>query len=309
MAVSPAERGNGTAVTGDVSVVITTYNHAHFLSAAIESVLDQSVLPAEILVVDDGSTDAPDKVTGRFAGVRLYRQDNRGLAAARNAGLRETSGEFLVFLDADDLLLPQSLASGVALLAQHPDAAFSYGGYRRLYADGRTYPAEYHQAQTDCFAQFLSHNPVGMHGTVMYRRHAIEAAKGFREDLAASEDYDLFLRLCRDHRAVSQSGFLADYRQHDCNMSRNSAMMLRWTLEVLHARAEDAKRLGLDDVLAKGSRSWREYYAGVWANQLLRGPRHMQLITQGIDLMRQAPRETAAALVRGTRSRLQEFRR
>src|SRR5215212_9690625 len=91
-----------------VSVVIPCYNQAHFLSEAIESVLAQTHPNFEIIVVDDGSTDNTSEVAARYPGVRHIRQDNQGLAAARNTGLRESKGTCLVFLDADDRLLPNA---------------------------------------------------------------------------------------------------------------------------------------------------------------------------------------------------------
>src|SRR5215217_7762241 len=92
-----------------VTVVIPCYNQAHFLKEAIESVLKQSYAHYEIVVVDDGSTDETSEVASSYEGVRLIRQENRGLAEARNTGIKHSEGDFLVFLDADDRLLPEAL--------------------------------------------------------------------------------------------------------------------------------------------------------------------------------------------------------
>src|SRR5690348_130160 len=113
-----------------VSVVITTYNHARFLGEAIESVLAQTVPPFEVIVVDDGSTDDPAAVVRRYPQLRLIRQRNQGLAAARNTGWRASGGSYLVFLDADDRLLPNALAANLRRLAEWPECAFAYGAYR-----------------------------------------------------------------------------------------------------------------------------------------------------------------------------------
>ena len=101
-----------------VSVIITSYNQARFLSDAIESVLTQTYSQFEMVVVDDGSTDNASEVVARYPGVRYMRQDNQGLSAARNTGLRESNGAYLVFLDADDRLLP--LLSKPAWAAYRP---------------------------------------------------------------------------------------------------------------------------------------------------------------------------------------------
>ena len=119
-----------------MSVVIPCYNQAHFLSEAIESVLAQSYPHFEIVVVDDGSTDDTPKVAARYPAVRCIRQDNRGLSAARNAGLGCSEGEYVVFLDADDRLLPEALEVGLECFDANPECAFVSGHYREISVDG-----------------------------------------------------------------------------------------------------------------------------------------------------------------------------
>src|ERR671910_1122682 len=124
-------------VAGLVSVVIPCYNQAHFLGEAIESVLSQSYPHHEIVVVDDGSTDDTSEVASRYDGVRLVRQENRGLAGARNTGIRHSEGDYLVFLDADDRLLPEALRAGVECFESHPECAFVFGRFRYISVDGK----------------------------------------------------------------------------------------------------------------------------------------------------------------------------
>src|ERR671913_1812143 len=125
---------------GKVSVVIPCYNQAHFLGEAIQSVLSQSYQAFEVIVVDDGSTDDTKEVASAYAledsKVRLVRQQNRGLAGARNRGLAEASGEYVVFLDSDDRLLGEALEVGVRELEFHPECAFVSGHYRAIAAEG-----------------------------------------------------------------------------------------------------------------------------------------------------------------------------
>src|SRR5215212_2774004 len=121
---------------GLVSVISPCYNQAHFLGEAIESVLAQSYRPFEIVVVDDGSPDNTSEVAARYPRVRCIRQENQGLAGARNTGIRESKGEYLVFLDADDRLLPEALEVGVNNLKAHPECAFVSGLHQAIAADG-----------------------------------------------------------------------------------------------------------------------------------------------------------------------------
>src|SRR5919108_2036820 len=119
-----------------VSVIITSYNQARFLSDAIESVLTQTYSQFEIVVVDDGSTDHASEVVTRYPGVRYIHQDNQGLSAARNTGLRESNGAYLVLLDADDRLLPIALETGVDCLQAHPECGFVSGHHSLISSNG-----------------------------------------------------------------------------------------------------------------------------------------------------------------------------
>src|SRR6185436_125554 len=113
-----------------VSVIIPCYNQGRFLGEAIESVLNQTYRNCEIIVVDDGSMDDTARVAARYPSVNLVRQSNRGFSAARNAGFEQSLGDLLVFLDADDRLLPNAIEDGVECLEHNPQCAFVYGRYR-----------------------------------------------------------------------------------------------------------------------------------------------------------------------------------
>ena len=127
----PREGRDPEGVSGLVTVVIPCYNQAHFLTEAIESVLSQSYPNFEVVVVDDGSTDDTSEVAGRYPQkVRLIRQENRGLSGARNTGIGHARGEYVVFLDADDRLLPEALEVGIEQLEAHPECAFVSGHCR-----------------------------------------------------------------------------------------------------------------------------------------------------------------------------------
>ena len=123
-----------------ISVIVPCYNQAHFLTEAIASILSQTYSHYEIVVVDDGSTDNTAEVAGRFPGVRCVCQDNRGLAAARNTGILSSNGDYLVFLDADDRLLPHALKAGLDCLSAHPECAFVAGRCARIGGDGQSLP-------------------------------------------------------------------------------------------------------------------------------------------------------------------------
>ncbi|MEO7257550.1 MAG: glycosyltransferase family A protein [Sphingomicrobium sp.] len=288
-----------------MSVVIPTYNHARFLGGAIDSVLAQTIAAAEIIVVDDGSTDRPEEVVIQYPAVRLIRQDNRGLAAARNTGWHAASNPFVTFLDADDLLRPNALEVGLGQLERHPDAAFTYAAYANLYwPSGRTVPVAFRPVPEDGFAAILRVNPIGMHGTVLYRRTCLEAVGGFAEELAASEDYELYLRLAARFLVACSPEVLADYRQHDSNMSRDQAFMLRAVLRVARRYQAEARKRGLLTDYRDSLRNWKSWYVENWARDIGQDGISADAIRQGLFLLWQAPEAVTAKIAHGLSRRL-----
>src|SRR3954451_18142745 len=148
------------------SVVITTYNHARYLGAAIESIAAQTVAPSEVIVVDDGSADDPEEVTRQYSHVRLIRQENQGLPSARNTGWRAASGRYVVFLDADDQLLPNALQANLERFAAEPECGFVYGAYREVHAGHPITDAPLRSMGHEPYVTLLKDNFVAMHGAV-----------------------------------------------------------------------------------------------------------------------------------------------
>ncbi len=175
-----------------ITVVIPCYKQAHYLGEALESVLAQTHSRREIIVVDDGSPDNTTEVAARYTGVRCISQSNQGLSAARNTGLRESTGEYLVFLDADDRLLPEALACGLERLRMHPDCAFVAGQYRFIASDGTPLPeTPKPYGRRNHYLALLHDNFITMHAAVMYRRSVFETVGHFDVSLRAAEDYDI----------------------------------------------------------------------------------------------------------------------
>jgi glycosyltransferase involved in cell wall biosynthesis len=250
----------------DVCVVITTYNHAHFLDDALRSVAEQTRPAAQVIVVDDGSTDHPAAVVARWPFAQLIRQDNQGPSAARNTGLRANRATFVIFLDADDLLDATALEAGLTCAAANEDAALVYGAHRRIEADGRPVDDQpiYQPPGQDAVSTLLRGNAIGMQATVVYRSSVLLEAGCFDEGLRRCEDYDVYLRLAHGHRVASHSQVVAYYRRHELNASRDHVLMLRGALQV--QRRYRPGRNGTPDrrsAYRQGRKSWRDYYAAV----------------------------------------------
>jgi glycosyltransferase involved in cell wall biosynthesis len=243
-----------------VSVVIPCFNQAQYLPAAVASVRAQGYAPSvECLVVDDGSTDDTAAVASRL-GVALVRQGNAGVSAARNAGLAATRSDLVVFLDADDELLPAAIGEEVEALRADPDAVAVVGRCQPIDADGRAVSCEYDEVDTgDLYREWLPRNFVWTPGAAMFARAALEAIGGFPIDLGPSADYAVYLRLARTRRIAFLPRALVRYRQHDASMSRDPALMLRATIAVLRREQREAPA-SAQAAIRRGLDAWRQWY-------------------------------------------------
>jgi glycosyltransferase involved in cell wall biosynthesis len=220
-----------------VSVVIPLYNQARYLAVAIESVLAQTVAAGEILVVDDGSTDDPGTVAARYPGVRYLRQENRGTSAARNRGVRESRGDILVFLDADDRLLPEAFEKGLTALRARPDCALVFGRARKIGADGSPLPAcQPPYSEKDDYAAFLTGCPIWHPASVMCRRFVFEEGIAFDVSLVRSSDYLFYLDVARRWPVFCHNKIVSEYRQHDANKSGDSVRTLTAAQQILRSQ-------------------------------------------------------------------------
>jgi glycosyltransferase involved in cell wall biosynthesis len=256
---------------GLVSVVIPCFNQAHFLHEAIESVAAQSYLLHEIIVVDDGSTDNTATVAASYPRVRCVRQRNQGLAAARNTGFLESTGEFLVFLDADDLLLPEALEIGLKYLNEHPECGFVAGWCKWIAEDGSPLetPERTWLGMDDYYGKLLTCNNMGGIMTAMFRRSVLDAVGGFDPSRRRSEDYDLYFRITRKFPVYCHGEPVALYRRHGATLSRDSGAMLRSSLSVLSSQRGYIKgNRAYEEAYKSGVRFWQNCYGGRLVEQV-----------------------------------------
>jgi glycosyltransferase involved in cell wall biosynthesis len=240
-----------------VSVVVPCFNQARYLGEAIDSALCQAYPLVEILVVDDGSTDDTGRVAAAFPGVTCLRQPNAGTAAARNHGLQASRGAIVIFLDADDRLRPGAVARGVDYLERHPEAAFVSGHVRLVHADGAPDVVPVHDHGPAGYESLLRANYIWTPGIVAYRRAVLEALGGFDAGAGGSADYDLNIRIARDHAIGCHHEVVLDYRQHDANMTRNAAYMLASAVAVRRRERAHAVARGAEDAWRSGLRGVR----------------------------------------------------
>src|SRR6185503_3221517 len=189
-----AHRGAPAAV----SVLVPSYNHAQFIEATLRSIIKQTLPPAELIVIDDGSSDGSQAIIERVFNdctfpCKLIARENRGLCATLNEGFARTSGEYFAYLDSDDLWLPNFLSERVRLLKSRPRAVLAYG---------HTYFVDEQNRIVDSTADWASYadgnardmllqTTAPMSPTVLYRREVLEQERWNEE--SKLEDYDLYL--------------------------------------------------------------------------------------------------------------------
>jgi glycosyltransferase involved in cell wall biosynthesis len=204
-------------IAGLVSVIIPAYNAAGFLSDAIDSALAQQYPHLEVVVVDDGSIDDPCEVASRYGDrVRCVRQDNAGPAAARNRGIRMAGGEFLAFLDADDLWPAGKLQIQMARFADDPALDVVAGRIQYVRLDGA--------AELELRFEDTRNTVTHVHlGSAVCRRRAFDRVGFFDESLRFSEDHDWYLRAREEGLSiVVLREITLLYRLHGSNMTRNA---------------------------------------------------------------------------------------
>ena len=232
-----------------VSVVVPSYNHARFVEATLGSIMRQTLAPAELIVIDDGSSDESPRLIERVLNdcpfpCELVTRDNRGLCATLNEGFERTRGEYFAYLGSDDLWLPDFLQARVGLLESRAGAVLAYGhayfvDEQDRIVDSTADWASY--ADGDALPMLLQ-TTAPMSPTVLYRRNALEQQRW--NEAAKLEDYDLYLRLSAAGDFAFDARILSAWRRHGSNVSRDQTLMLE---EQLRALCEAARRFGFTE--------------------------------------------------------------
>lgn len=211
-----------------VSVVVPAYNCARFLREAIDSALVQTLPPIEVIVVDDGSSDeTPALLAGYGSRIRAIRQANAGVAAARNRGVREATGDAVAFLDADDAWLPEKLERQALRLETEPDLGFVHCGALEVDEEGRPLRARAEGCEGWVADRMLMFEDVGplSGSTPLVPRARLAEAGGFDERLSTSADWDLCYRLARGRPVGFVAQPLVRYRVRRNAMHFDVALM------------------------------------------------------------------------------------
>lgn len=206
-----------------VSVIIPTYNSAKYIIETINSIINQTVAPFEIIVVDDGSTDETGLLLESRFGDKIHYiyQENRGPAPARNTGIRNARGNLIAFIDADDLWLPQKLEKQIIYLKDNPEIALVYTNLYLFSDEGIKSPVKFRPHYGDGFLHLLRRNYIAT-STVLVKKECFDKLGLFdeRPEIEAAEDYEMWLRISRYFKIGCIKEKLAKHRVSSLSHSR-----------------------------------------------------------------------------------------
>lgn len=291
-----------------VSIIISCCNQARFLPDTIKSAASRD-FPADVIVIDDGSTDGAAAVLDgpQFPDVRYVRQSNRGLAAARNRGLAEALGDFLIFLDAGDRLLPGAIDAAARALSARPECVMAYGRCVLTGEDGTIWPTpEPPAVLSGHHAALLRTNLIWMPAMAILRRDAVVRAGGYGLGFDAAADYDLYLRLTSQRPVCDHGRLVAVCRRHSDATSSEASRLLRDTLAVMRRNQPTDPKLRI--AWDEGYRSWQEFYGTHLVEEIrahLRARAPWPALRKATTLARLAPHVCRREIARKSRLTLQ----
>ena len=241
----------------DISVIIPTYNRAHILPRALDSVLAQTQLPIEIIVVNDGSTDGTKSVLSNYTGLKIIDQQHSGVSAARNIGLEHTNGEWIAFLDSDDEWLPEKLEQQWAAIC-NDDKLICHTEEIWIRNGQRVNPMKKHQKFGGMIYERCLPLCVISPSSVMIHKSIFEVVGVFDESLEVCEDYDLWLRICAKYPTLFiDEPLIVKYGGHEDQLSRKYWGMDRFRVQALEKMLdseelnEDQRRATIEMLIQK----------------------------------------------------------
>jgi hypothetical protein len=294
-----AQSSDGDALRTAVSVIIPCFNQGPFLAEAIESVLRQTCPPHEIIVIDDGSTDQTSEILSRYPTICAIKQPNAGAAAARNAGIEKSRGDFLLFLDADDRLLPNAIEIAVHALNHDAKLGMVYGHCTLISTKGLPLFTPYQTAvESDHYRNLLERCFIWTPGTALFRRSAVLATGGFDSAVSAAADYEMFVHVARLFPIRCHGQLVLEYRQHAENISRNAKVMLEAVLTLLYKQWPYVSgKKDLEEAWRSGVESYQIFYGNPLVQEArLRSHQKIEQIAAALPTIQNNPDQQASLI-------------
>jgi glycosyltransferase involved in cell wall biosynthesis len=246
------------------SIVVTCYNYGQYLQQSLQSVLDQTCADFEVIVIDDGSTDnTPDVMEQYTADSRFkyIRQANAGQPKAKNRGIAESSGEFIAFLDADDIWLQQTKLEKQLALFADPQVGAVYARRKWINQDGVEISGDERVLRRGSILDHVFIDNFICFSSSVIRRSCLDEVGYFDENLPMGIDYDLWIRLAARYRFDYVDEALVKYRTGHANLSKNTMKRYDCAHKIMHK--------ALHDPLISSRFSWyvpRLAWADTWSN-------------------------------------------
>jgi glycosyltransferase involved in cell wall biosynthesis len=253
-----------------VSAIIPNYNYARYVGEAVESALGQTYPNIEVIVVDDGSTDNSLEVLEQYRDrVKIVRQENSGVCAARNRGVAESKGEYIAFLDADDIWLPEKVFVQIRELHTSDKAVFTNCGMQLINVEGEPIVSVVNGKSGDVTISMLSFDEpvtVGTASTGMVSRKMFDFVGGFDSRLSTAADWDFCYRMAKLGEFIFNPHILVKYRIHGSNMHSNVSRMERDVL-LAWAKAFDGSDPEIEALRRRSYGNLHKVLAGSYLKQ------------------------------------------
>lgn len=248
-----------------ISVIIPVYNGEKTLLETMQSVQEQTFSDFELIVINDGSTDKTLELLSTVKDPRLkvFTYENGGLSVARNRGITHASGEFISFLDADDLWTPDKLELQLAALQKHPEAGVAYSWTCNMSEDGRTFhPGACVTFEGNVYGELLLSNFIANGSNPLIRKQAIDSVGEFDPTFPPCADWDYWLRLAARWHFVVVSKLQILYRHSSGSMSAKVEVMEKYNLMVLE-KAFQAAPAELQHLKNQSLANIYQYFTGM----------------------------------------------
>lgn len=230
-----------------VSITLTTFNGATrgYLGFAIESILSQTYKEFELLIVDDGSSDDTKVYCQKYLDdrVKYIYQDNKGLAVARNTGIANSQGEYICFLDDDDVWKENKLQKQIDFFERNQDAGMVFTNLELIDENGKTLGYQKHTANGDIYKELFYENIVDAPSSCMIKKEVLVKVGNFKEWMKSAEDYELWFRIAKEYKIYSINEPLVEYRVHQNKMSTNYSKMEFYGIATLYYALENDKNI------------------------------------------------------------------
>jgi len=233
-----------------VSILVAVHNGERFIAETVDSALAQSFEDLELVVVDDGSTDATAEILAAYAEadrrVRVHRQAHTGVSAARNRGIEACRGPLIALLDGDDVMKPDRLRTQLRFLAENPDAGLVGGQVDVVDEDGRKFAEAAYPCDDAGIREGLQRSNAFVHSAVTVRTEVLRGVGGYRHLFVVAQDLDLWLRIAERSRLANLPQKVVSYRIHSTQAS-TTKIELQATMALAARESARRREQGLED--------------------------------------------------------------